>query len=245
MLKTSFLKASLLAALTLGLFSCAKSSDKNDLKEAQLCLNTATSSEALTCIDKIASNNSAQAYKLRCAAVFISEGFNTPTAFIEALDKINNNSGSCTGGCSSTVGAISALSFKNTDNNSATDRAHSAAVADQAFSYCSLSDTGIYMQISSIFKIGTLAANIAYQTNGGTTPTEDQIKTAISSLPDAEMGQLATSTYNATCQNLEKASDSTKKYCTELGTAVNSGGSDTSIGACLKGKLANPNYVCP
>lgn len=225
------------------LFSCAKS-EKNDLKEAQLCLNTSEGSDAMSCMDKISSNSTPQAYKLRCAAVFISEGFRSPTSFIDALDKINNNSGSCTGGCSSTVGAISALSFKNVDNTSPTDRARSESIANLAFSYCSLAETNIYMQISSIFKIGTLAANIAYLTNGGTTPTEDQIKTAISGLPDAEVGQLVTSTYSATCQDLEKASDSTKKYCEELGVAMNAGGSEANIGACLKGKLANPNYVC-
>lgn len=225
-------------------FSCGKS-DKNDLKETQLCLNTSESAQAMSCLDKISSNQTPQAYKLRCAAVFISEGFRTPSSFIEALDKINNPTGTCTGGCSSTVGAITALTFKNADNTSATDRARSDEVASRAFNYCSLADTNIYMQISSLFKIGTLAANIAYLTNGGGTPTEDQIKTAISSLPAPEMGALVISTYNSTCQDLEKASDSTKKYCAELGSAVNSGGTPTDIGNCLIGKLADPNYVCP
>ena len=226
--------------LTAALVSCAKS-EKNDLKEAQLCLNSAEGANALACMDKIASNNSAQAYKLRCAAVFISEGFNSPASFIDALDKINNPSGSCTGGCSSTVGAISALSFVK----SSTDKVRSEASVDLAFSYCSLADTPIYMQISSLFKIGTLAANIAYIASGGTTPTEDQIKTAISTLPSAEMGQLVVSTYTASCQDLEKASDSTKKYCAELGVAVTAGGTEAQIGDCLKNKLANPSYTCP
>lgn len=217
------------------LFSCAKS-EKNDLKEAQLCLNTSTPSEAMACVDKIASNGSAQAYKLRCAAIFISEGFNSPTSFIDALDKINNPSG--TGGSSSTVGAISALSFVK----SASDQARSEAVANNAFSYCSLAETDIYMQISSIFKIGTLAANIAYIATAGATPTENDIKNAIATLPSAEIGQLVVATYNSTCQNLEKASDSTKKYCEELGNAVNAGGSEANIGDCLKNNLNNPNY---
>lgn len=221
------------------LFSCAKS-EKNDLKEAQLCLNSSGPTEALACVDKIASNGSAQAYKLRCAAIFISEGFNTPASFIDALDKINNPNGSCTGGCSSTVGAISALSFAK----SSSDKVRSEDSVNQAFTNCSLAETPIYLQISSLFKIGTLAANIAYIASGATAPTEDQIKTALASLPPAEMGQLVVATYSASCQDLEKASDSTKKYCAELNVAVTAGGTETDIGNCLIGKLANPNFTC-
>ena len=101
------------------------------------------------------------------------------------------------------------------------------------------------MQIASLFKIGTFAANIAYQTNGGVTPTPDQIEASIASLPDADMGALATQTYGATCQDTTNASDSTKKYCAELGVAVNGGGTQAQVGACLKAKLANPAFSDP
>lgn len=224
--------------------SCAKS-DKNDLKEAQMCLNNSTPSTARSCLDKISSDSSAQAYKLRCAGIFISEGFNTPSSFITALDQINNSSGGCTGGCSSTITAVSSLTFKNNDNTSSTDRARSNSIADEAFNACSLSGTSIYLQISSLFKIGTYAANIAYQANGGATPTADQIKTAISSISDSDMGAIASTTYASSCSNLTTASDATKKYCAELGAAVNSGNSQAAVGACLKAKLADPNHVCP
>ncbi len=240
MLQKNFLFKITFVFLTACLVSCAKS-EKNDLKEAQMCLNSSEGSNALACMDKIAANNSPQAYKLRCAAIFISEGFNSPASFIEALDKINNPSGSCTGGCSPTVGAISALSFVK----SSTDKVRSEASVDLAFSYCSQAETPIYMQISSLFKIGTLAANIAYIASGGAMPTEDQIKTAINTLPSAEMGQLVVSTYSASCQDLEKAPDSTKKYCAELGVAITAGGTETQIGDCLKNKLATPTYTCP
>lgn len=242
MLPKNFIKkSSLLLTTTFFVFSCAKS-DKNDLKEAQICLNTAPPSEALGCTDKIASDQSAQAYKLRCAAVFISEGFNTPTSFIDALDKINSNSGSCTGGCSSTVGAISALSFKTGNNATTAEHDRSKSVANMAFSYCSLAETPIYMQISSIFKIGTLA----YVTAGVASPTEDQIKAALSGLPNAEVGDLVIATYNSTCNDIEKASDATKKYCQELSTAISlTDGTNVQVGSCLKKKLADPNATCP
>lgn len=233
----SFFALVALATLTFT-FSCAKSTDKDALKEVQLCLNSSAPSEAMACTTKIESDLSPQAYKLRCAAVFISEGFNTPSSFITALDKINQSSGGCTSGCSSTVGAIAALTFKNTDNTSATDRTRSENVANLAFQYCTLSQTNIYMQISSLFKIGTMAANLVYALSGNVVPTADQIEAQISNLPAADIGNMAISTYNATCQDLTNASDSTKKYCADLNAAVTTGGGDpTAVGNALKAKL--------
>jgi hypothetical protein len=242
------LKQIILFSILATMFSCAKS-DKNDLKEAQICLDNSAPSEARACLSKISSNESPQAYKLRCAAVFISEGFNTSSSFIAALDKLTNPSGGCTTTCSSTVAAISALTFKNANNANAADRSRSNAAADEAFSYCSLAETNIYMQISSLFKIGTSTANSAYVAMGGAatgaTPTADQIQTALGTLNNTDMGNLAVATYGATCQDTSKASDSTKAYCAQLGASVKGGGTTDQIGACLKGKLANPSYSNP
>ncbi len=228
------------------LFSCQKASSKDDLKEAQLCLNSSAPAEARGCLTKIASDVSATAYKLRCAAVFISEGFNTAASFTDALDKLKNP-GSCSGGCSSTVNAINSLNFhKGTSlNTDAPARQRNIDVATEAYTYCSLADTNIYQQISSIFRIGTLASMAAYQVTGGATPTEDDIKTAIGTLPDATLGSIAVSTYNGSCTDVTNASDSTKAFCTELGIAVNSKSGDAAIGACFKYKLANPTLNCP
>lgn len=225
------------------LFSCQKSSQEN-LKEAQLCLNNSAASEARACLDKISSDTSAQAYKLRCAAVFISEGFNSPTSFTSALDQLNG-SGSCSGGCSSTVDTMNVFNFHSGNNTDATNRQRNLDVSEEAFNYCSAAETNIYMQISSIFRIGTLLSMTAYAATGGTTPTIDQMKSSISSLPASDVGAIVVTTYQTTCSDLTTASDATKKYCTELGVAVNAGGSQTQIGDCLKNKLSNPSYTCP
>lgn len=235
----------LVSLLTLNFlfFSCAPS-EKNDLKDAQMCLNTSPASEARNCLTKIASDSSAQAYKLKCAAVFISEGYNTPSSFIDALDQLSSKPGSCTGGCSSTINALTSLTFKNDDNASATDRAQSDAVADEAFEYCSKSETSIFLQISSLFKIGTKAANIAFSLTSGAANTADTIKNAIGQISDADMGSIVQSTYSSSCQDTSSASDSTKKYCAELSTAVSGGATNEQIGACMKAKLANPSATC-
>jgi hypothetical protein len=244
MRKTNLITASAFLIITSALFSCAKS-DKNDLKEAQLCLNSSAPADARSCITKIASINTAQANKLRCAAVFISEGFNTPASFTTALDQINGGTTGCAGGCSSTVNVINSFNFHNGDVTDPAVRTRNADVSVEAFNYCSQSETNIYTQISSMFRLGTLAANLAYAANGAATPTADQIKAQLTNLDAAEVGNIVITTYNTSCQNTANASDSTKKYCAELETAVNSGATATAIGNCLKGKLADPNYVCP
>ncbi len=225
-----------LSIVTLTIFSCQKSGN-NDLQEAQLCLNTATAAEAQNCVAKIASNTSEKAYKLRCAAVFIANNFGSPTSFVTALDQIKNgaNAPGCTGGeCSGTLVAMSSLNFGTTPA--------ATTAATQAFTECSASGVGIYTQISSLFKIGTLLASTA----GGTTPANlASALPALAGASPAVVGEIVQTTYASTCTNLDKASDSTKKYCSELATALANGQTTTEIGACLLNKMNNPAYSNP
>ncbi len=233
------------AFLSTVLFSCAKESPKENLKEAQLCLNTAPASAARDCVAKISTDYSQAAYKLKCAAVFISEGV-TVLTFTEALDKLKNT-GTCTGGCSSTVTAISTLNFHSGSNLStdAAERAANVATSVEAFALCSLSGAKIYTDISSLFRIGTEIAMLAYLSTGGAAPTEDQMKAAVASMSDATAGSIVTATYNSSCVNSTSESESLKKYCDELGVSMNSGSTTASIGSCFKNKLVNPSFVCP
>lgn len=232
------------------LFSCQKSATEN-LKDAQLCLNTSAPTEARGCLSKIEGDTSALANKLRCSAVFISEGFNTPASFITALDSLKTPTG-CGGGCSSTVTAVTALSFDSGNNvggsaPAVANRQRNLDVSVEAFNYCELSETPIYFQISSLFRIGTLASMTAYSVGGvaGAAPTETEIKAALSTLPNDQLGAIAISTYAATCQDVANASDSTKTYCAELAAAQSSGdGSANDVGVCFKAKLNNPAAVC-
>lgn len=245
--KFKVLSAGLLIVLNVILSSCQKS-DKNDLKETQLCLNTATSATALTCLEKITSNNTAQAFKLRCAAMFISQGYTTPSSFTSALNSINGSG--CGGGCSSTVAALNGLNFHSGDPKTVpSDRTANETAANLAFSYCSQSETNIYMQIASMFKIGTLATNMAYATTGaaGATPTEAELLAAVAALPAADLGAIVNTTYAATCTNTTNASDEIKKYCGELSTSIAAtNGTDAAVGACLQHIMANPGATtCP
>ncbi len=242
--------AAALIITTTSLFSCQKSATEN-LKDAQICLNTSAPAEVRGCLSKIEGDTSALAYKLRCSAVFISEGFNTPASFITALDSLKTPTG-CGGTCSSTVSAVTALSFDSGNNAgpsapAVANRQRNLDVSVEAYNYCELSETPIYFQISSLFRIGTLASMTAFSVTGvaGTAPTETEIKAALTALPNDQLGAIAIATFEATCQNLETASDSTKTYCAELAAAQSSGdGSANDVGVCFKAKLNNPAAAC-
>ena len=237
-----------LALTSTFIFSCQNAaSSKDALKETQLCLNTSAPSSARSCVSKISSDLSSAAYKLRCAAIFISEGYNTPAAFTGAFDQINST-GSCTGGCSSTVNAINSLNFHSGANlgGDPVARQRNQDVAAEAFLNCSQSGANIYTQISSLFQIGTLASMAYYALGSSATPTQDQIKAAIGTLDPATLGAIVTTTYTSTCSgDLSKASAATVKLCSDLAAAVAGGSTQAAIGACLKIKLANPAATCP
>ena len=224
------------------LYSCQKST-KNELSDAQLCLNTASADTALGCVSGISSNVEPLAYSLRCSAIFISQGFGDAASFVNALDSINSSS-NCTGTCSATVNALNALKFEAAGTTlQAHWDANNAAAAD-AFVQCSQADAKIYTQIASLFRLGTLTTMLAYK-NLGATYTQDQLALQLANLTPEDVGAIVSITYANTCQNIEDASDSTVAYCAELALAFNSGSSEADIGACLIGKLQNPAHVCP
>lgn len=230
------------------LFSCQKKTATNDLQDAQLCLNKADEGSAMACVDKISSDSSALAYSLRCSAIFITQGFGDAVSFIDALDSINGGSGSCTGGCSSTVSALNALKFEAAGISTGTERDANVAAATEAFEQCSQADAKIYTQIASLFKLGTLTSMLAYSIVGtGGALTEDDLKTALTSgsMDASTVGAIVTVTYENTCQNTEDASDSTIAYCTELQKAVDGGATEAQIGQCLIEKLKDPSYSVP
>jgi hypothetical protein len=236
-----------LAALSLSLlFSCSKKTSSNDLQEAQLCLNNATASTAQSCVSNIASDTSAAANSLKCSAIFISEGFGTAVSFINAIDSINSGE-TCSTTCSSTLNALTTFNFRGAGVSNTTETAANITTANNAFNLCSQSGVKFYTQISSLFKIGTLASMAAYNASGvaGSTPTADEIQAQLASLPSADLGSLVLTTQSAVCTDVSSASDATKKYCTELESAIGSYTDPTQIGNCLKIKLDNPATACP
>ena len=232
------------AALTFMTFQSCQKSDTNALQEAQYCLNKASAGQARGCVAGIASNTSAYSKSLKCAAIFISEGFGSASSLATALDSINSAPpGGCAGGCSSTINTMSTFRFTSSGTSTLAQRNANNATAADAFAECSASGVKSYVTISSLFKIGTLASMIAYGITA--TPTAGDLQTAISSMDNATMGDLVITTSAAVCGNTTDASAATKAYCAELATAMASPtATPAGIGACMKSKLANPGLPC-
>jgi hypothetical protein len=227
-------KIILISLLTATLISCQKS-DTNDLQEAQLCLNTAPASEAMNCVSKISGNTTENAYKLRCSAVFIANGFGSPSSFISALDQIKNggNDTGCSGSCSGSLVAMTSLNFGTSQSD--------LDEASLAFNQCNQSGVGIYSQISSIFKIGTLLARTAGSTN---ITNIESAAAALASNSAEVVGEVIQATYITACADTSKASESTKQYCAELSTAISGVATPAKIGQCFVKKMAEPTFDC-
>lgn len=224
--KTSFgLFATVIMTTAFILTSCKKS-ELEDLKDAQICLNNSASSEARACLNKISGDTSAQAYQLRCSAVFIEEGFGNPASLIGALDQSNDAAGCA--GCSSSMNILTEMAFS------------SNTTSTEAFNYCNASGVAVYSQLSSIVQISTLAKTLT----GVSQPTTAQIETELGNMPDADLGNIVLTTVQNGCTAQGANNESLAKYCTELSGAVSSYTDPADIGACLKFKLTGDG-ACP
>ena len=231
----------LLAALTLVtgtlfLASCQEA-EEDLLKEAQLCLNKATASEALGCVSKIASNNTTAAYGLRCTAAFISQNKADADKIIDALKKLSGPTTDCAGGCSPIVVAIQAFNFSDRSS------------ADYAFDNCIKSGATTYAQLASIIKFGTIIFERAKGVNA--TPTADDFKTVltngdVTAQDKTDIGGVINSVYGLVCtQPTDKQSDSVKDFCREVKVAIDVGTSDLAMGSCFVKRLDDPVATCP
>lgn len=213
-----------LAALTFN--GCAKESELDTIKDAQMCLNKATTATAQSCVSKISGLATDQANQLKCAAYFIQEGYGTPTKLIDAIKNAD------TGGSTSSVNMIAELSFSTETQSSL------------AFNVCNSSGIPVYSQLSSLVQISTLA-----KTLGSLTPssTPADYATAIATIPPTTLGNLVTTTYQASCTGSSSSGDALKEYCDQLGGAL-AEATPADIGTCVQYKLTGTNYPglpCP
>lgn len=244
------MKNTILLSLFLVLGVSCQKNNSDLLQEAQNCLNTAPASQARSCVEKISSLSTPSAYRLRCSAIYISEGYGAASSLIGALDEMNSPSGGsgCSGNCSPTLIVMSKFKFSSGDNQDPVNRDRNIATADEAIDLCQATGSKAFLQLSSLFKMGTLATMQAYSTGitPGQTPTVAEIETAVQNLPPVEIGELVSSTYSLTCSDNSKPSESTKKYCEQLSESIGSYGTNYQlIGECLLAKLQNESATCP
>lgn len=228
-MKTTATKTSILISVTalmtvVTFTSCTKESELDTIKDAQMCLNTATTATAQSCVSKLSAINTEQASQLKCAAYFIEEGFGSPTALIDAIEAAES------GGGTSSMNMISELSFSNSVQSAA------------AFEVCNDSGISVYSQLSSLVQISTLAKAID---PSAVTPAD--FSTAVSSIPAAVLGDLVQTTYTSSCSGQSGSGEALQEFCGELGEAL-AENSAADVGTCLKYKLgaaAWPGLPCP
>ncbi|MES2803757.1 MAG: hypothetical protein V4654_14790 [Bdellovibrionota bacterium] len=228
-LKTSMILSATALMTVMTLSSCTKESELDTIKDAQMCLNTATQATAQSCVSKLAANTSEQASQLKCAAYFIEEGFGSPSALLNAIDSADSGV-SCGAGCSTSVNVISELSFSTISNS------------DAAFEVCNTSGIAVYSQLSSLVQISTLV-----KTASATATTPEAFATVINALPAAVLGDLVQTTYASSCSGANNNGEALQEFCSELGGAL-AETSAADVGTCLKYKLTGTSYPglpCP
>lgn len=227
--KTSMILSATALLTVLTLTSCTKESELDTIKDAQMCLNTATQATAQSCVAKLSGIVSEQASQLKCAAYFIEEGFGSPSALLNAIDSAESG-GSCGAGCSTSVNVISELSFSNVTQSAA------------AFDVCNTSGIAVYSQLSSLVQISTLV-----KTASATATTPEAFATVIDTLSAPVLGTLVQTTYASSCSGSSSSGEALQAFCSELGEAL-AETSAADVGTCLKYKLTGQNYPglpCP
>lgn len=223
----------MILTLTLAITGC-DNENITKIAEAQHCLDTATPASAHQCREKVAGDESAQAYMIRCSARFLEEGFTTKR-FVNAAETLSEDEG---GGEASTVKALAIFKFNPT-------------VMDLTSSECAKSNSQGMIQLAALSDLATFVVH----TVGGFDPEEDlydeetgevkpdlldtlkdNLQEEASSKNDEELGDKALALADILCTG-DKADTS---VCKDLDRAiVEAAGDSAEVGKKLRDLLAD------
>jgi hypothetical protein len=210
--------------------------DIDKVGDAQNCLDTSSRSNVSTCVEKVAGLETPGSYVIRCAASFISEGFDDVTRLTTALSNMTN-SGTGASGVSASVAVMGVLAFKNGGST-----AQNLANATLAQTYCAKSGSKGLILLASIASFATTvlgyAADPSSILNGLATAKD-------STAAQALVGTAVLAAYTSNCTS---GQTSNQQFCSQFTSVVGSAGTDTSA-ACI-GKQAMYYYsgtttTCP
>ncbi|HPI39786.1 MAG TPA: hypothetical protein PLJ21_03225 [Pseudobdellovibrionaceae bacterium] len=232
------------------ILGCA-ATDADKIAEAQTCLDKATAATAEACTTKVSGLTSPGAYNIRCASKFISERFEDPNKYIEALSSISGGTGG-----SNMMNMMGLLMFSSKGN--ITDDTTSMSTT---FDYCHKANTKGALLLSSFgymgaslyafasstvsascpstpsgagstYALGTCLnafgtdltlANLTAIANLGSASTTDAAATQVQSA----IGTIVITTYTVSCST----SQSNKELCDYFKTAINSAGGTSNTRA--------------
>jgi hypothetical protein len=201
-----------------------ESTEDDKVNQAQACLDKATDgASANECAAKVSDVTGPRAAMIRCAAVFIGQGYTTQsTKFIDAFHALKDKQS----GVNSTVGMIQHLSFSG--GTADTD-------ADLAVSYCTETGIDSWIMFASMARLATSLNVLA----GGGTPTPAQLQAQVGNLTDQEAGEVAVAVADNYCRD---SSTHDVEFCGQFNAATqNSSLTTAQIGALLKQQLQDTN----
>lgn len=226
----------LLGLATLALTHCGKK-DIDRVSEGQECLDQATSSTALSCLDKIDGITSPSAQIVRCSIYFVDQGFADPTRISQVADQVTSGSGSSS---SSSIAALTVMGF--TSSKYTSDQ--NLELSQTAFAACQASLAGGLVYLSSMSSIATnLLHDFGFDPQGGgSPPDETQIHDTLcngsaSTTTIGAMGSAALAAYNQNCIGKDITQDA---MCQQFQTAVNGSTDPQTVGTSLQTSLCTP-----
>lgn len=206
------------ATAALGLTGCESKQEAN-LAKAQACLDKASPTTVDACTAIVANDNSQKAMLIRCAGLYIKNGF-VGDRVAQAFERIKQNP---SGGTNPMLTSLSFMTFTDMES------------ANLAAQYCTASGVRSMERLSNFTSMATLLAVKGFV---GTIPAEGlseaQMTAAITAVKaqlqagddDAEalgakLGTIVTQAESSYCQ--EGSSFKTNKVCQDLTAAVGSG----------------------
>lgn len=227
-----------LFSLALGTSACGKK-DSDKVAEAQSCLDSSTSSTALSCMEKVDGVDSEAANLIRCSANFIYQEFTDPSRLTKIADQMKSSGGS-------SAGAIGLLAFSKASGSTTATQ-----LMQETSTYCVASKSKGMILLSQMAMVGTTLANLAGSAVVTKCDTSDPsydpaqcqaaVQSTVCSADSATLGNAALTAYSQSCVG---SSQSSSSVCQQF-EQVTAGTTDPStIGTNLQTQLNN-NTSCP
>ncbi len=201
----------LLIGFLLGACSAKKDADK--VADAQACLNSSTQATAMDCVSKVDGVETAAAYTVRCAAIFIRQGFSQPAFVAQAATQIKSGSGS-----SSTTAVMEAFEFR-----ALSTLTENYNQSQTALDYCSRSSS---KGLSFLATTASLATTSKYLTSvvSGCSSSADTatqlacLKNANDTAADTAVGTIVSGAYATNCSGAQAGAN--QALCDQFTTAT-------------------------
>lgn len=224
----------IVAATVFSLVSCGKK-DVDKVSEAQSCLDSSTSTTALSCLTKLEGLETASANIVRCSVYFVDQGFADPTRLQQVITQITDTSNPDAG----SLGALTAMGFVASKYT----MAQNDTLSGTAQTACNNSGAGGLIYLASLSRIATASLlDMGYDPSTGVAPTSAQMQNQLctvgpSNTTKTAMGNAAISAYNKNCIGKDISKD---VMCQQYQAAMATSSDPATIGASLTTAICTP-----